>query len=527
MVGNRLIFGPLGLGQTAMRKLRKLLRNPSVFWADFLTKRTWLRQTHRQRHLYVSTLFSKESLFAIEGDNPITQTSLIECIKRHSSLFTTKPSGLKIHAHCLDTHIHDVLTVSLTIANEVGWNLDVTARRKRHSINKYKHVPSIAWMCGQNSNILLTFSRANHAPISILIGVWQHEDLDTIVCQSNHPALRKLPVTAFERAFDPDRNELDFHKLFACPISTECTFPVDVVYTWVNHADPEWQRLISRFRDDDDIDWSRYHSIDELRYSLRSLHLYAPWVRKIFIVTNCQAPDWLRTDSRVEIVPHEHVFANPDYLPTFSSHAIEACLMNIDGLSEHFVYFNDDVFLANPALKEHFFTGTGCSRAFLEPYGMVWGEQSQDHADYLNAAINGQRLLENRFGRSATQLHQHTPHALKRSVLTRMVTDFPDAFHQVRGSRFRSITDISTVSFLYHHYALMEGEAIVDTCRSMLVKADRFPPQIQKLETPNSLQFFCINDGGHSTDNTVFMSEKVRILELKFPNPAPWEKAAL
>ena len=35
-----------------------------------------------------------------------------------------------------------------------------------------------------------------------------------------------------------------------------------------------------------------------------------------------------------------------EYLPTFNSHVIEANLHKIPNLSEHFIYFNDDVFVA-------------------------------------------------------------------------------------------------------------------------------------------------------------------------------------
>lgn len=85
------------------------------------------------------------------------------------------------------------------------------------------------------------------------------------------------------------------------------------------------------------------------RYSLRSLEANAPWIRHIYIVTNGQVPSWLDTSNpRVSIVPHDAIFANRSVLPTFSSLAIEFNLHRIPGLSETFLYFNDDVFLGRP-----------------------------------------------------------------------------------------------------------------------------------------------------------------------------------
>ena len=63
----------------------------------------------------------------------------------------------------------------------------------------------------------------------------------------------------------------------------------------------------------------------ELRYSMRSLVKYAPWVRKIFLVTNGQIPYWLNLDHpRIKLITHEEIFPNKSHLPTFSSPAIEA-----------------------------------------------------------------------------------------------------------------------------------------------------------------------------------------------------------
>ena len=38
---------------------------------------------------------------------------------------------------------------------------------------------------------------------------------------------------------------------------------------------------------------SRYRDNNELRYSLRSLAKFAPWIRHVYIVTNGQIPYWL------------------------------------------------------------------------------------------------------------------------------------------------------------------------------------------------------------------------------------------
>ncbi|KAH6935599.1 hypothetical protein HPB50_007010 [Hyalomma asiaticum] len=95
----------------------------------------------------------------------------------------------------------------------------------------------------------------------------------------------------------------------------------------------------------------------ELKYSLRSLERYAPWVRKVYIVTNGQIPSWLNLDyPRVTVVTHEEIFPNKSHLPTYSSPAIETHLHRIEGLSQRFIYLNDDVFFGKEVWPEDFYT---------------------------------------------------------------------------------------------------------------------------------------------------------------------------
>ncbi|MDE5919514.1 MAG: Stealth CR1 domain-containing protein, partial [Duncaniella sp.] len=73
---------------------------------------------------------------------------------------------------------------------------------------------------------------------------------------------------------------------------------IDMVYLWVNGNDPVWQakrnaavgKPVERLAMNCE---GRYADNDELKYSLRSVEMYAPWIRRIFIVTDNQVPEWL------------------------------------------------------------------------------------------------------------------------------------------------------------------------------------------------------------------------------------------
>ena len=157
-----------------------------------------------------------------------------------------------------------------------------------------------------------------------------------------------------------------------------CVGPIDLVYTWVNGSDVawvksklEWQRragllppedstAAAQHKKDAAATANRYRDNGELKYSLRSIVKYAPWVRNVYLVTANQIPEWLDLSfPRVRVVPHSEIYPNASHLPVFSSPSIETHIHRISGLSDNFIYFNDDVMLASPVWPEDFMSMTG------------------------------------------------------------------------------------------------------------------------------------------------------------------------
>ena len=144
---------------------------------------------------------------------------------------------------------------------------------------------------------------------------------------------------------------------------------VDAIYTWVDGWDPAHRAKRARYRPllaGQKEDRARWRSNDELRYSLRSLHQHAPWLRKIYIVTDEQVPPWLDTaHPQIEIIDHTAIFPDRRFLPTFNSCAIEAFLHRIPGLSSHYLYLNDDFFLGRALDLSDLMTAAGCTRSCM------------------------------------------------------------------------------------------------------------------------------------------------------------------
>lgn len=124
-------------------------------------------------------------------------------------------------------------------------------------------------------------------------------------------------------------------------------FPIDVVYTWSGEKTSNDIRLGYNY---------------ELKYSLRSIYYFAPWVNKIYILMNNpkRTPSWIKKDNnKIIIVNHLETFPSTKYLPNTNSNAIETTIPNIEGLSEHFIYLNDDIFLGRKSKYTDFFTHDG------------------------------------------------------------------------------------------------------------------------------------------------------------------------
>ncbi|MEU5911528.1 stealth family protein [Micromonospora sp. NPDC047527] len=319
---------------------------------------------------------------------------------------------------------------------------------------------------------------------------------------------------------------------FAAPLPEDVTFPIDVVYTWVDGTDPAWLRRRAEVAGvpyhAEAASAARFLSRDELRYSLRSLHLFAPWVRHIYLVTDDQVPTWLDdTAPGLRVVSHREIFADPTALPTYNSHAIESQLHHIDGLAEHFLYFNDDVFLGTEVFPQDFFLANGISRFFPSPALVPSGPPTDDDIPSSAAGKNNRALIADRFGTVLTQKMKHMPHALRRSVLHEIEQTFPEPYRRTAASQFRSMNDLSIASSLHHYYAFHTGRAVPGGLRYTIAELSNpdTPARLAHLLARRDRQVFCLNDAySVEEDLAAQLALLIPFLDTYFPVPSPWER---
>jgi hypothetical protein len=309
---------------------------------------------------------------------------------------------------------------------------------------------------------------------------------------------------------------------------TDITFPVDIVYLWVDGDDPEWRARMHHHRGTTDTvgaSEERFRQIEELRYSLRSLDMYAPWARRVYVVTDRQWPSWLVEDERLVRVDHSQIADRPDRLPVYNSDVIVSWLAGIEGLSEQFLYMNDDFFFGRDVTPALFFTPTGQLRVFpsnnQRPLGpVVDGEPMQEsRVKQMTAAI------EERFGRRPVDIIRHTPYPMSKAAMQRVEESMSDLVDRTRQHRFREIDDIP-IEQAVHYVAEITGNAVRSPIRYgyMNITSAVGMAQLGELVHLRDRDVFCLNDAPEKPGDVIDVPRVRAALERMFPIPSRWER---
>lgn len=324
---------------------------------------------------------------------------------------------------------------------------------------------------------------------------------------------------------------------FAGVAADAVTFPVDAVFTWVDRSDPHWRsRYVAAYhrhqmQGASAAPEARHPDHDELRYSLRSLHLYAPWLRHIYLITDGQVPRWLDAHHPgLTVVGHRDLFTGDAVLPTFNPYAIESVLHLIPGLAEHFLYVNDDVLLGRPVLPGTFFHANGLTKFFPSRVAQIdLGDPAYSDAPGIAAAKNNRRIIARRFGRVITHEMKHAPHPLRRSVLAEICAVTSEELAETRRHQFRHPADLSIASALHHHWSYLRGTAVPGRIRSLHTDlADpQTPVRLTQLLTWRDHDTFCLNDTVSAGGDRDRLDALLRtFLARYFPVRSPWEVTA-
>lgn len=308
---------------------------------------------------------------------------------------------------------------------------------------------------------------------------------------------------------------------------------IDLVYLWVNGNDPQWlakrNACIGKTEEKSAVNCDgRYADNDELKYSLRSIEKYAPWIRRIFIVTDNQVPVWLDTsNAKVRIVDHKEIM--PDVcLPCFNSAVIEHFLYKIPALAEHFIYANDDMFINKPVTPETFFGKDGLpivrfNRRPFRKWTLLFKEKVQGKrlSNYVQTIRNSAELVEKKYGKYYGGKTHHNIDAYLRSDYEHAAKVFEDEIRTTLPNHVRSENDIQRN--IYSYVALAEKRAHLHyvTQRTSFRLHIQNESHYGKLERYNPI-LFCMNDSQYAKDCD--RKRAAAFLDKRFPEKSQYEK---
>lgn len=336
---------------------------------------------------------------------------------------------------------------------------------------------------------------------------------------------------------------------------------IDFVILWVDGNDPEWKKQKDNYfqqcfgNTKDENGDNRFREWDQLKYWFRGVEKNAPWVNKIHFVTWGHLPKWLNTaHPKLHIVRHEEIIPN-QFLPVFSSHAIEICINRIKGLSERFVYFNDDLFLLAPVPETMYFQdGLPRCDASLHPFptnapaGHFYSCINLQNMNLINRNFSCCEVIRKHWRRfihptygyyrnKSTLLYlpwrrryfpffipSHSPSPFLKSVFDEVWEKEEKALLNTCGHRFRSYDDVN--QYLFTYWQICEGRFFPTnpdayfTYTHVSGDLDRICQIIMNPDKPS----ICINDNVKDWDIFIDSKEKInRAFDTLFPKKCSFE----
>ncbi len=295
-------------------------------------------------------------------------------------------------------------------------------------------------------------------------------------------------------------------------------FPVDLVYLWVDGSDEVWQEKFRHYSEESLLSENRFSDNWELLFSLRSVEKNLPWVRNIFLVTDNQIPRWLLSTDKIQIIDHQEIIPQ-EYLPSFNSEFIELFLDRIPGLSEHFLYLNDDFFVINYLNKEYFFSSSGTPKIRLRKYKRD-GYPDRLYYKSLNLTLDS---FNAQFGTAFSFENSHGIDPFLKSSFTEWREKNFIKISELGWQKTRGLNSLQRISFSLYLLAKNRGIVVSDREVNKSIKyyslhnLDYVAKDI-KINKPSVI---CVNDDERTTEEDR-KSFPLFLLSL-FPKPSTFE----
>ncbi len=327
---------------------------------------------------------------------------------------------------------------------------------------------------------------------------------------------------------------------------------IDAVIIWVDGSDARWLKKFKKYRpikDSDKTSAPKFRDWDTLKYIFRGIESFMPWVNTIHFVTFGHLPHWMNVSSpKLHIVTHDEIFADKSLLPVFSSSSIELNIKNIKGLTEQFVYFNDDTLVLQPTKKERLFVD-GKPRDFLIQTmprrgwiyytffsNVAWRYNINNNVKLINSYFNKKdsikkcrscyynkvygflgnlkNIVSNLFANYHYFEHYHQVQPSLKSVWEEASNVYREEIESTISHKFRDKSDITAYLFRYWH--LVSGNFVPHFEKDFIIQNLKSIENIQEISQmllEDKYRFVCLNDESFEMDDDEFLEGK-RILSM-------------
>ena len=330
---------------------------------------------------------------------------------------------------------------------------------------------------------------------------------------------------------------------------------IDIVILWVDGSDPVWLEEKSKYapptaKDSNSV--NRYRDWGLLPYIFRAIDTFLPWVRKVHLVTWGHVPAFLNMNApKLNVVKHTD-FIPVQYLPTFSSHAIEMNIHRIPGLAEHFIYFNDDTFLLRPMEPKQFFrNGLPCTYGREVPWAFhgnvgIWEHAAANDLGVINAHFSKKEAIRHHEDKFYSKCYGwknnlrtfmlntlfpdhftgfqnlHAPAAYRKQTFEEVWAAEPELLDSTCRDKFRQASNVNQWVCLWWQVASGNFEpAIVDNVVDS-VTADNLEEMCRIIESQTH-DFICINDPDSDVDFEALSHRLKQAFETILPEKSCFE----
>lgn len=292
---------------------------------------------------------------------------------------------------------------------------------------------------------------------------------------------------------------------------------MDIVITYVDGNDPVWKKDYEKYTNVPIME-KRFRDWGTLKYLLRGIEVNMPFIDNVFLVVShpSQVPQWA-DQSELKIVLHKDIIPE-EHLPTFNCNPIEMHLHRIEGLSEQYLYFNDDLYPLAPCAPEDFFRDGKGVLGFTRHW-FVSGM-------YKQICKNSDTQARKAAGLPASRSFirpQHTCTAMLKSSCESLYAKLEK---EILALISRTRTGDNLNQYLFLDYQLFTGKMIAEKISNKHFSvALASPKKLASYILKPSKKLMCVNDVRLSDKKyEALRKAMIDAFEIKYPNKSRFEK---